>query len=135
MTLNLRQVDWSELFFNASGRIGRGVFLVTITGVIAALALYDQAIGRIGHLLLGWIVHPLLFFVSACLLSKRFHDTGKSGWRSAIVLLAFCLAWPHPRGPVGLISVLVLAWAAIELGVTPGRPDFNRFGARRSIFG
>ncbi len=135
MTLNLRQVDWSELFFNASGRIGRGVFLATIAGVVAVLALYDQAMGAIGHLLLGWIVHPLLFFVSACLISKRFHDTGKSGWRAAAVLLAFCLAWPHPRGLIGLLAVLALAWAAIELGVAPGEAGFNRFGAKRSILG
>ncbi len=135
MTFNLRQADWSELFFNASGRIGRGVFLATIAGVIAMLALYDQALGWIGHLMLGWIVHPLLFFVSACLISKRFHDTGKSGWRSAIVLLAFCVAWPHPRGLVGLAAVLVLVWGAVELGVAPGAAGFNRFGAKRSIFG
>jgi uncharacterized membrane protein YhaH (DUF805 family) len=134
VSLNLPRVDWTELAFNASGRIGRGTFLVAISGVIALLALYDQALGRIGHLLLGWIVHPLLFFVSACLISKRFHDTGRSGWRSAVVLLAFCLAWPHPRGVIGLVAVLVLAWAAIELGVAPGPAAFNRFGAKRSIF-
>jgi uncharacterized membrane protein YhaH (DUF805 family) len=132
--LNLRRVDWSELFFNASGRLGRGTFLAAMAAVIAVLAAYDQMLGRTLHLLLSWIVHPLLFFVGACLISKRFHDTGKSGWRSAIVLLAFCLAWPHPRGVMGLAAVLVLAWAAIELGVAPGNVGFNRFGAKRSIF-
>jgi uncharacterized membrane protein YhaH (DUF805 family) len=132
--LNLRRVDWSELFFNASGRLGRGVFLCAIAAVIGVLAFYDQALGWVGHLLLGWFLHPLLFFVSACLISKRFHDTGKSGWRSAFVLLAFCLAWPHPRGVVGLLAVMVLAWAVVELGVAPGNVGFNRFGAKRSIF-
>jgi uncharacterized membrane protein YhaH (DUF805 family) len=129
------KIDWAELAFNASGRIGRGTFLAAIAGVVALLALYDQALGPIGHLLLGWIVHPLLFFVAACLISKRFHDTGRSGWRSAPVLLAFCLAWPHPQGVIGLMAVLALAWTAIDLGVAPGTAGFNRFGARRSILG
>lgn len=132
MTLNLRQIDWGELLFNASGRIGRGVFLAAIASVIAVLAVYDQALGGLGHLLLGWIIHPLLFFISACLVSKRFHDIGKSGWRSALVLLAFCLAWPYPHGFVGVLSILVLTWVSIELGVTPGAAAFNRFGSRRS---
>jgi uncharacterized membrane protein YhaH (DUF805 family) len=135
VTLNPPRIDWTEFLFNASGRIGRGTFLDAIAAVVALLALYDQALGWIGHLLLGWIVHPLLFFVAACLISKRFHDTGRSGWRSAIVLCAFCLAWPHPRGVIGLMAVLVLAWTAIDLGVAPGTAGFNRFGARRSIFG
>ena len=126
------RLDWTELVFSSAGRLGRGVFLGATAALLCALALYDQ-LGWVARLTLGWIVHPVLFFIGACLVSKRFHDFGRSGWRAAPVLLAFCLAWPEPRGVIGLLAVLGLAWSAIELGVTAGDEGFNRFGARARL--
>ncbi len=122
--------DLSEMLFSSAGRLGRGSFLAASLGLVAVLATYDQALGPLGHRLLGWIVKPVLFFCGACVVSKRFHDFGRSGWRGSVVLAAFCLVWPHPHGVLGALAAIVLAWSAIELGVTPRQPGFNRFGAR-----
>jgi uncharacterized membrane protein YhaH (DUF805 family) len=122
-----------ELLFNASGRLGRILFVACAAGLTLVLWAYDHLLGRWGHLLLGWAVHPVLFVAGVCIVAKRLHDGGRSGWWAALVLWAFCLAWPVVEtgrpGVLGFIAGAVLLWAAIVLVLWPGQAGFNRFGA------
>lgn len=122
------QIDWTQLFFSSSGRLARTPFLVAAAILIGALAVYDGAAGPVLHWFTGWFVYPVLVFCAACVLSKRLHDRGRSGWWAALILIAFSSAWPLPRGPFGYLGVLVLLWAAVELGVLSGEQGANRFG-------
>ena len=36
--------------------------------------------------------------------------------------------WPHPSGFLDFPFVVVLIWAAVELGVLNGEPGVNRYG-------
>lgn len=102
--------------------------MVAGAALMAILYGYDAIAGGILRLLTGWAVFFLIFFSSACILSKRLHDRGRSGWWAALVLWAFIVAWPEPEGLVDFLMVLVLAGAAIELCLRPGEARANRFG-------
>ena len=119
--MNGGQIDWTQLFFSSSGRLARTPFLVaaTISTAAAGVAL---------HWLTGWVVYPVLIFCSACVLSKRLHDRGRSGWWAAVILIAFSAAWPSPRGFLGGVGCLVIIWAVVELGLLSGEQGANRFG-------
>ena len=121
------QVDLAELLLSSTGRLARGAFLIVAAVLIGLTALYEATPPTL-HLLTGWFVYPALLFVGACVLSKRLHDRGRSGWWSAVILLAVIIVWPAPRGFFDFVFALVLIWAVIELGVMPGEPGANRFG-------
>jgi len=125
--MNGAQTDWGLLFFSSSGRLARFPFLIGVCAVMAALLLFENAVPEILRGLTAFVVYPGLLFVSACLLSKRLHDRGRSGWWAALVLLAFALVWPTPTGLRGLFLLVVL-WAIVELGVMTGEEGSNRFG-------
>ena len=116
-----------QLFFNGAGRIGRGVFLAAAAAVVAVLALYDGLATPEVRRWTGWLADLLLVAAACAVISKRLHDRGRSGWWSALVLLAFVNVWPRPQG-LGWGFALVLAAALVELGARPGQPHFNRFG-------
>jgi uncharacterized membrane protein YhaH (DUF805 family) len=61
-------------------------------------------------------------------LSKRLHDRGRSGWWSALILSAVAAVWPHPSSFFDFFFVLVLIWAAVDLGVMTGEAGANRYG-------
>ena len=73
-------------------------------------------------------VYAPLFFCGACVLSKRLHDRGRSGWWSAVILLAVAMVWPRPEGFLSFVAVLVLVWALIDLCIMPGERGNNRYG-------
>jgi uncharacterized membrane protein YhaH (DUF805 family) len=123
--------DWSQLFLSSSGRLGRGPFLIAMTVVILALLLFENAVPPLLRELLAILFCPLLVFSSACVLSKRLHDRGRSGWWAALILLAFSVNWPQPHGFWSLF-VLVILWAVVELGLMPGEQGANRFGPNPS---
>jgi uncharacterized membrane protein YhaH (DUF805 family) len=122
------QIDWAELFFSADGRAARTPSLIAAAILIAAAALYEAAARPTLHWLTGWLVYPALFYCGACVLSKRLHDRGRSGWWAAVILFATLAVWPHPNGFFDFLFVLVLIWAAVELGVLAGEPGTNRYG-------
>jgi uncharacterized membrane protein YhaH (DUF805 family) len=121
------QFDWVELFFSSAGRLARGPFLLAALVLIMILALYEAITGPTLTLLTGWFFYPLMLFTGACVLSKRLHDRGRSGWWAAVILLAVIAVhdsiefWDFP-------FVFVLVWAIVELGVLPGEQGANRFG-------
>lgn len=121
------QVDLAELLLSSTGRMARGPFLAVAAVLIALTALFEATPATL-HLLTGWFVYPGLLFVGACVLSKRLHDRGRSGWWAAVILLAVVIAWPYPVGFFDFLFGLVIVWAVIELGVMGGEQGANRFG-------
>lgn len=120
--------DALELFFSSAGRLARTKFAVT-AGMLLAIAVLYQAIAHSVLLYLtGWVVYPLLIFTGACLISKRMHDRGRSGWWAALVLTALVALWGHPSGFFAFLFLLILIWAAVELALMPGEQGSNRFG-------
>lgn len=128
MQTSLERTDWVQLFFNAAGRIGRIEFALGIAVVIAVFALYEWSVTGLAHDLTGWLAHLILLAAGGTVLSKRFHDRGRSGWRSAPVILAFIIVWPGPSGVIDFLVSLLLVWAAVELGLLPGDEGLNRYG-------
>jgi uncharacterized membrane protein YhaH (DUF805 family) len=122
------QVDWSELFFSAAGRAARGPSLLAAAILLAIAALYEAVVGSTLHWLTGWFVYPGLIYCGACVLSKRLHDRGRSGWWAALILFAIVAVWPQPSSFFDFLFVLVLIWAGVELGAMPGEGGANRYG-------
>jgi uncharacterized membrane protein YhaH (DUF805 family) len=122
------RIGWTDLFWSASGRLARTPFLIGCAILIAGAAIYEAWVGPIMHWLTGWLVYPVLLYAGACVLSKRLHDRGRSGWWAALILFALVAVWPTPHGFGALIFTLVLGWAVIELGVMQSETGANRFG-------
>jgi uncharacterized membrane protein YhaH (DUF805 family) len=122
------QVEFAQLFLSAKGRLSRTPFLVGSACLIAAVVLYESVVGVTLHWLTGWVVYPVVFFCGACVLSKRLHDRGHSGWLAGLILAALVAVWPQPYGFFDFLFSLVIFWAAVELGVLSGEQGENRFG-------
>ena len=126
--MNGGHIDWRELFLSADGRLPRTPFLIGSAILIALTAVYESVVGPVGHWLTGLIVYPAMLYGGACLTAKRLHDRGRSGWWAALILFALAVIWPHPAGFVDFLLMLVLAWAAIELGLMESEQGANRYG-------
>ena len=122
------RIGWTDLFLSASGRVGRTPFLIGCAFLIAGAAVYEAWVGPVMHWLTGWFIYPGLLYAGACVLSKRLHDRGRSGWWAALILFALIAVWPTPHGFGALIFTLILGWAVIELGVMQSEAGANRFG-------
>jgi len=121
-------MDWSELFFSAAGRAPRGPSLIAAALLLAIAALYEAIVGPTLHWITGFFVYLPLFFCGACVLSKRLHDRGRSGWWAALILVAIVAIWPRPDSFFDFLFALVLVWAGVELGAMPGEAGTNRYG-------
>ena len=122
------QIGWTELFWSASGRTARGPFLLAAAALLGLMILYEAAVGATLHWLTGWVVYPAFLYSGACVLSKRLHDRGRSGWWAALVLFSVAAVWPTPHGAGSVFFGLVLIWAVVELAVMRGEDGANRFG-------
>lgn len=126
------RIDWSGLFFSAEGRASRTPFLIAAAILIVLTAIYESVVEpesmSLVHGFTGLVVYPALFYSGACVLAKRLHDRGKSGWWAALILFAVVMVWPAPYGVLDFLGVLVLIWAVVELAVLPGEQGANRFG-------
>jgi uncharacterized membrane protein YhaH (DUF805 family) len=122
------RISWTHLVLAASGRLARTPFWIATAFLIAGAAVYETWVGATLHWLTGWFIYPGLLYMGACVLSKRLHDRGRSGWWAALVLFALVAVWPTPHGFGALLFSLILVWAAIELGVMQGEDGANRFG-------
>ena len=122
------QIDWSELFFSAAGRAARGPSLLAAAILIGIAALYEAIVGTTLHWLTGGFIYPALIYCGACVLSKRLHDRGRSGWWAALILFAIVAVWPQPTGFFDFLFVVVLIWAGVELGAMLGEAGTNRYG-------
>jgi uncharacterized membrane protein YhaH (DUF805 family) len=122
------RTDWSELFFSAAGRINRAPFLAAAALLLIAGGVYESVVSRTLHWLTGWFAYPALIFLGACVLSKRLHDRGRSGWWAAVILFALVAVWSGPTDFFDFLFTAILVWAVVELGVMQGEPGANRFG-------
>ena len=122
------QYDWIELFFSSAGRLARGPFLLAALVLIVILTIYEAVTGPTLTLLTGWLFYPAMLFAAACVLSKRLHDRGRTGWLAAVILLAVIAVWPAPSGLFDFLFSLVIIWAVVELGVLSGEQGANRYG-------
>ena len=122
------RTDWSAIFFSAEGRAPRTPSLLAVAVLVVAAALYEAGVGPTLHWITGWFVYPALVFCGACVLSKRLHDRGRTGWWAAVILVSLVAVWPHPDGFLDFLFGLVLVWAAVELGVLAGEQGTNRYG-------
>jgi len=125
---SLPRTDWMELFFSSNGRIKALQTIVCAALLIFITALYQSAFEGPARILTDWLVYPVIFFSGACVISKRLHDRGRSGWWSSAILLAVVLVWPSPTGFFDYFAVLFLIWAVVELLIMPSERGHNRFG-------
>ena len=121
-----------DLLFSAKGRMSRTPFLALAAVLLGITLIYESVVGVTLHWLTGWFVYPALLFCGACVLSKRLHDRGHSGWFAALILAALAAVWPQPVGFFDFLFALVVIWAVVELGVMGGEQGTNRFGAHPS---
>lgn len=122
------QTDWGALFLSADGRIARTAFLLGAAILLGVASVYEAVVGVTIHWLTGWFVYPALIYGGACVLSKRLHDRGKSGWWAALILAALVAVWPQPIGFLDFLFGVSLIWAVVELGVLSGEEGANRYG-------
>ena len=121
--------EWRELFGSAAGRSPRTSFWLGFAFLFMLSVLYEAlTYGNPLKLLTFWFVYPPLFYCGACVLSKRLHDRGRSGWWAALVLAAIVAVWPQPHSFLDFPFTLVLIWAGVELGAMPGEAGANRYG-------
>jgi uncharacterized membrane protein YhaH (DUF805 family) len=122
------QIDWSALFFSAEGRSARMPSLIAAATLLLIAVFYEAIAGTTLHWITGWFVYPPLFYCGACVLSKRLHDRGRSGWWAALVLASIVAVWPQPNSFFDFVFTVVLVWAGVELGAMPGEAGANRYG-------
>jgi len=110
-------MDWNSLFFSFEGRIGRTSFWIgsLILGFIhwASTAVAYGAAGQTVAGIVGSIVVLVTLYSSFAIAAKRWHDHGKSGWWTLIVLIPF----------FGVLYYLVVC------GFMRGTEGPNRFGS------
>lgn len=117
-----------ELFLSAQGRAPRLPSLIAAGVLLVIAAFYEALVGPTLHWITGWFIYPALFYAGTCVLSKRLHDRGRSGWWAALILVSTVAVWPHPVGFLDFVFFLVLVWALVELAAMPGEQGANRYG-------
>src|SRR4051812_24212613 len=105
----MNTINWKTLFISAEGRLSRTHFWVAAAVLVSVWALYEAMTGATSRLLTGWMIHPILIYVGACVLSKRFHDRGRSGWYAAPVLISL-IGVTGPWRAVDLVFLAILVW-------------------------
>jgi uncharacterized membrane protein YhaH (DUF805 family) len=112
-------MDWKYLFTSFDGRINRKPFWLGIVVMIAisiVASILDLIFGtrsaENGFGIISGIVSLIMIYPSLALYAKRWHDRGKSGWWSLIILVPL----------VGAI------WILVELGFLRGTEGPNNYG-------
>ncbi|MBU4433206.1 MAG: DUF805 domain-containing protein, partial [Alphaproteobacteria bacterium] len=104
------QTEWAELFLSSNGRLSRTPFLIASAVLIGFATFYEALANFTLHWLTGWFIYPILLFSGACLLSKRLHDRGRSGWFAALILVAVVAVWPQPEHFLDFVFSIVILW-------------------------
>ena len=112
------EMDWKYLYTSFEGRIGRQQMWMGILVMIAisiVLAVLDAILGtRTGNGIgiLGGIFSVIAIYPSLALYAKRWHDRGKSGWWTLIIL----------------VPIIGALWLLVELGFLKGTEGPNNYG-------
>ena len=122
------RIDWAELFLSATGRLARTPFVIAAVAILVLIALYEAVVHTTLHWLTGWFVYPAVIYAGACLLSKRLHDRGRTGWWAAPIIVALIAIWPQLDGFFDFLFGVLILWALVELGLMGGERGANRFG-------
>ena len=115
-------MDWKYLLTSFDGRINRGKFwaaigVFVVIGIVAFIL--DAILGsrittasgaQIG--IIGILVALASIYFALAVYAKRWHDRGKSGWWSLIMLVPFI-------GPI---------WFLVECGILEGARGANQYG-------
>ncbi len=126
--MNGGQIDWRELVLSADGRLPRTPGLIGSAILIAITALYEALVGPVGHWLTGLIIYPAVSGPALCGLQAAAWAARTVGLVGSTDLFAVAVVWPHPAGFLDFLLMLVLIWAAIELGVMDSEQGANRYG-------
>lgn len=107
----------ASLFLSPKGRIGRRLFMIGVIALVCLLAMFQwAAAGEWWHVPAGWLFYPAWIYAAVCVLAKRLRDRGRSAWWSAPILVGFNFVWPWPDSLAGIAALIVVGWAAVELG-------------------
>jgi uncharacterized membrane protein YhaH (DUF805 family) len=90
-------MNWQDLFISAHGRVGRRDFWIAAAALIIS--------GLVLNLLpvIGPLAALALLYPWTCILVKRLHDTGRSGWLVLVPTVPAALS-----GVLGLFAALAL---------------------------
>jgi uncharacterized membrane protein YhaH (DUF805 family) len=89
-------MDWKALYLDANGRIGQKDFWIGLAIIVAVWVVCSFIP------LLGQIVQLVLIYAGVCVMSKRLHDMGKTGWLAAV--------------PYGLLAVAMVLTLVTVIG-------------------
>ncbi|WP_026381785.1 DUF805 domain-containing protein [Afifella pfennigii] len=103
-------MDWKYLYTSFEGRIGRRDWWIGVIGLFLISVVATILFGTDG--LVPFVISVLIFIGGLACHVKRFHDRGRSGWWSLIILIPF----------IGII------WAIVDLGILEGQPSENAWG-------
>ena len=111
-------MDWKYLLTSFEGRIGRRSFWMVILAFFVA-SIVARILDAILHTptsygtgLIGGLLALVLIYPALALYAKRWHDRGKSGWWSLIVL----------------VPIIGAIWLLVELGFLKGTAGPNAYG-------
>ena len=99
-------MNWQSVFFSANGRMGQKDFWVA-----ALILILAWLVSHVLHLL-ALIAYLVIAYCWICIISKRLHDAGRSGWLNLVPFAMGCGA--------GIISLVVGGVAAITAFTTGG---------------
>jgi uncharacterized membrane protein YhaH (DUF805 family) len=133
-------MDWKYLFTSFEGRINRKPYWIgalVFLAVVIVLYLIIFALGGFSALIVGYIIIAILsIYPSLALMTKRFHDRGKSGWWALVfyipTVINSVVSYTDPDSTItmitSVITLLVSIWILIELGFLKGKPGSNEYG-------
>ena len=86
-----------QLFLNAAGRVGRVSFVAGMTPAVILLRVPAIFPPGAVQAIATWACWPVALVVACTLTAKRLHDTGLSGWWTALLLgLILVTLWAPP---------------------------------------
>lgn len=126
--MNGGPIDWRDLFASPVGRCSRARFWFAASALFILAILYEAVADPSVKLLTFWFVYPVLLASTACVVAKRLHDRGRSGWWAVLVILGIILIWRAPSTARLILALPIMIWSVVELALLSGEQGANRFG-------